>query len=294
MRDRIAAAPISWGICEVPDWGVQLSRERVLAEIRELGVAATEAGPEGFLPEDPQEAAALVAGFGLRLVGGFVPAVLHRPGGLHAIERAAELFAAARADVLVVSAIGAQDGYDTRPDLDASEWDRLLASLDDARELCARCGLACALHPHVGTVVERRPEIERVLEGSTVGLCLDTGHLLAGGTDPVGLAGDASDRVTHVHLKDVDGELLGRLLEGDVDYSAAVRAGLYRPLGHGALDVAALVEQLIGRGYDGWFVLEQDVMLDTSPAADDGPVRDVATSLESLSAVLARSGIPDT
>ena len=292
MIEHIAAAPISWGVCEVPDWGVQLPPGRVLDEMRALGITATEAGPEGFLPDDPQAAAALVETFGLRLVGGFVPAVLHRPGGLEAVERAATLFAAARADVVVVSAIGAQDGYDARPELTEAEWDRLLSSLDEARRLCADHDLACALHPHVGTVVERRAEVERILEGSDVGLCLDTGHLLAGGSDPVQLAADAGDRISHVHLKDVDDDLLGRLLDGQIEYSAAVREGLYRPLGEGAVDVAGLVGLLTARGYDGWFVLEQDVMLDALPDDGAGPARDVAASLENLRAALAAGATP--
>lgn len=287
MIERIAAAPISWGVCEVPGWGVQLPPDRVLDEMRTLGVAATEAGPDGFLPSSPPEAAALVEAYGLRLVGGFVPAVLHSPGGLDTVERAAALFAAAGADVLLVCAIGARNGYDARPELHDAEWERLLTSLDAARELCAAHGLTCALHPHVGTVVERREEVERVLDGSDVGLCLDTGHLLAAGADPVSVAAEAGERITHVHLKDVDGELLARLLGGRVQYSAAVRAGLYRPLGEGAVDVAGLVELLTGRGYDGWFVLEQDVMLDAVPAAGEGPARDIATSLENLRAALA-------
>jgi inosose dehydratase len=288
--ERIAAAPISWGVCEVPGWGEQLGPERVLGEMRDIGIAATEAGPEGFLPE-PAQAAELVRSFGLRLVGGFVPATLHARGGIEAVERAAELFSAADADVLIVAAVGTADGYDARPELSADAWRALLDGLDAAGELCAARGLACALHPHVGTVVEDRADVERVLEASTVDLCLDTGHLLIGGTDPVALARDAAERVSHVHLKDVDAELVTRVLAGELAYSDAVRAGLYRPLGQGALDVGGLVASLEGRGYDGWYVLEQDLMLDAAPAAGEGPLHDVRASAEMLRSMLATSTI---
>src|SRR3990170_4017446 len=76
---RLAAAPISWGVCEVPGWGHQLSPERVLGEMRSLGVAATEFGPDGFLPAAASDRSAVLGSHGLRAVGGFVPVVLHDP-----------------------------------------------------------------------------------------------------------------------------------------------------------------------------------------------------------------------
>ena len=77
---KIAGAPISWGVCEVPGWGYQLSPQRVLAEMRDLGLAATELGPEGFLPSDPDELSALLDSYGLSCVGTFAPVLLHDAG----------------------------------------------------------------------------------------------------------------------------------------------------------------------------------------------------------------------
>jgi inosose dehydratase len=286
MLDRIAAAPISWGVCEVPGWGVQMSPGRVLDEMRELGIAATEAGPDGYLGEDPDAAAALVRDQGLRLVGGFVPTVLHRSGALEPVERAAELFARAGADVLVVAAATGVEGYDERPSLSAAEWTALLQGLDGAREICAARGLRCALHPHVGTMIEGPEDIDRVLVRSSVDLCLDTGHLVIGGSDPVQLARTAAHRVSHVHLKDVDGAIAARVLNGSLTYSDGVREGLYRPLGAGSVEVAEFVAVLERGGYSGWYVLEQDAMLDADPPAGAGPLGDVRASLEFLRSVL--------
>ena len=286
MLDRIAAAPISWGVCEVPGWGFQMTPERVLDEMRELGIAATEAGPDGYLGQDPDAAAALVRDHGLRLVGGFVPTVLHRPGALEPVERAAELFARAGADVLVLAAATGVEGYDERPSLSDDEWTALLRGLDAAREICAARGLRCALHPHVGTMVEGPEEIDRVLVRSSVDLCLDTGHLVIGGSDPVRLARTAGHRVSHVHLKDVDGAVAARVLNGSLSYSDGVREGLYRPLGAGSVEVAEFVAVLERAGYTGWYVLEQDAMLGADPPAGGGPLGDVRTSLEFLRSVL--------
>jgi len=286
VLDRIAAAPISWGVCEVPGWGAQMSPARVLDEMRELGISATEAGPDGYLGADPDAAAELVRAHGLRIVGGFVPTVLHRPGALEPVERAADLFAAAGADVLVVAAATGVEGYDERPALSADEWNALLRGLDAARAICDARGLRCALHPHVGTMIEGPEEIDRVLMRSTVDLCLDTGHLVIGGSDPVALAQAAGHRVSHVHLKDVDGALATRVRAGDLTYSDAVGEGLYRPLGAGSVAVAEFVAVLERAGYAGWYVLEQDAMLDADPPPDGGPIADVRASQEFLRSVL--------
>jgi inosose dehydratase len=286
VLDRIAAAPISWGVCEVPGWGFQMTPPRVLDEMRELGIAATEAGPDGYLGDDPDAAAEVVRGHELRLVGGFVPTVLHRPGALEPVERAARLFAAAGADVLVVAAATGVEGYDERPTLSADEWTALLHGLDAAREICDAAGLRCALHPHVGTMIEGPEEIDRVLVRSSVDLCLDTGHLVIGGSDPVQLARTAAHRVSHVHLKDVDGAIAQRVLEGALTYSDGVREGLYRPLGAGSVDIAEFVAVLERAGYEGWYVLEQDAMLAADPEAGGGPVGDVRASLQFLRSVL--------
>ena len=279
---RIAAAPISWGVSEVPGWGHQMAAERVLAELRAAGPAATEAGPEGFLPEDPR---ALLAAHDLTLAGAFVPAVLHEPGGADAIERAAVKLAQAGAGIAVVAAI-AGHGYDTRPHLSEAAWSTLLAAFDEGAARAARHGVRAVLHPHVGTVIESAQDVERVLSGSSIPLCLDTGHLLIGGTDPVELAERAGDRVAHVHLKDVDAELSAAVRAGALAYSDAVRRGLYRPLGQGAVDVPRLIRALERHGFAGWYVLEQDVMLDAEPAPGEGPAEDVRASAEYLAGVL--------
>jgi inosose dehydratase len=284
--DRIAAAPISWGVCEVPGWGAQMPVGRVLGEMLELGLSATEAGPEGYLGADPDAVARTLEHYRMRLIGGFVPAALHVAGGVAAVERAAQLFGGLGADVLVVAASAETDGYDERPQLSPAEWDALFAGLDAAQDACARRGLRCALHPHAGTVVERREEVERVLERSRVELCLDTGHLMIGGVDPLALVRDAGERVSHVHLKDVDAPLATRVLAGELTYSDAVRAGLYRPLGGGSLDVAAFVGALEQRGYDGWYVLEHDHMLTSVPPPGDGPIADARASLATLTTIL--------
>ncbi|MEV4256456.1 sugar phosphate isomerase/epimerase [Spirillospora sp. NPDC049652] len=293
ISDRVAGAPISWGVCEVPGWGRRLAPGRVLAEMRELGLVATEFGPEGFLPDDPADRTALLARHGLRPVGGFVPVVLHDPAHdpLPEVTAALTAFGADEMErstfglVLVLAAATGLDGYDERPLLDATGWVTLLANLDRIAGHAADAGVRAVLHPHVGTMVERAEEVRRVLDGAAIGLCLDSGHLLLGGTDPVELAARHAGRIAHVHLKDVDTALADRFRCGELTYTEAVRAGLYRPLGKGDVDVAGLVRSLEAAGYDGWYVLEQDTVLTGDPAPGTGPLDDVRACLDFLAGI---------
>jgi inosose dehydratase len=284
---RVAAAPISWGVCEVPGWGHQLAPERVLGEMAGL-VAATEFGPDGFLPADPAAKAALLESYGLAGVGGFVPVVLHEPGHdpLPELKALLDGFVAARAEVMVLAAATGADGYDSRPELDATGWRTLLHNLDRLAGVISDRGLTATLHPHIGTMVETGREVDRVLAGAGIGLCLDTGHLLIGGTDPAELARRAGARIVHTHLKDVDSGLADRVRAGKVGYQDAVRAGMYRPLSAGDVDLAGVLAGLRAAGYDGWYVLEQDTVLTAEPPAGAGPVADVRASLDYLRGVL--------
>jgi inosose dehydratase len=283
IMDRVAGAPISWGVCEVPGWGYQLAAEQVLPQMTEIGLVATEFGPDGFLPADAAAKAETLASHGLAAVGGFVPVVLHNPDHdpLPEIDRELDSFVAAGAGTIVLAAVSGLDGYDTRPALDAAGWRTLFGNLDRISARARERGVNPVLHPHIGTMVENREEVARLLNGSPVPLCLDTGHLLIGGTDPVELAKAAPDRIAHAHLKDVDAGLAGRVRTGEITYTDAVRAGMYRPLGTGDIDIEAIIRTLEASGYSGWYTMEQDTIL-TGPPEGEGPAADVRASVAYL------------
>jgi len=290
IADRLAGAPISWGVCEVPGWGWQLDSATVLSQMQELGLVATEFGPDGFLPDDPTDKAKTLADKGLSAVGGFVPVVLHDPAvdPVLAIHKALAGFKASGASTLVLAAATGTRGYDARPGLDDDGWQVLLGNLDRLALFAGRMGIIATVHPHVGTMVETADDVERVLAGSGIGLCLDTGHLLIGGADPVRLAAEHAGRIRHTHLKDVDAGWARRVRAGEVTYTEAVRAGMYRPLGQGDVDIASIVGSLERAGYDGWYVLEQDTILagphqvNSVPARDQEPMADVRASINHL------------
>jgi inosose dehydratase len=283
---RIAGAPVSWGVIEVPDWGYQMPADRVLREAATLGLTAMEAGPEGLLPQDPSEVSRLLDGYGLKLVGGFVLAVLHeadsRERELNLVERRAEFFAAAGADVLVLAAATSSEDFGKVVELDENSWKVLFESLSAVQEICARRGLAVTLHHHYGTVIERDDQLRRFLDSCEIGLCLDTGHLAIGGSDPTEIADLAGDRVNHVHLKDVDRDLAARVARRELSFKEAAQKGAFRPLGDGDVDIGEVVGRLERSGYRGWYVLEQDTVVEDEPVEGGGPIVDVRKSVAYL------------
>jgi len=256
--------------------------------MKEVGMTATEFGPDGFLPEDPGECSRLLASYGLSALGGFVTLVLHDPAvdPLPEAKRALDRLVGAGADVMVVAAVSGQEGYDQALQLDGTGWATLLANLASVSELSGTVGVTMGLHPHVGTLVEGPNAVRRVLEGSSVNLCLDTGHLLIGGTDPLALAREVPERVVHVHLKDVDREMAARVRDGSSTYTAAVAAGMYKPLGQGGAGIAGILAALEGVGYGGYYVMEQDTILETEPLLGEGPLQDVRASVAFLQEAL--------
>lgn len=292
LTGRVAAAPISWGVCEVPGWGAMLPASRVLAEMRSLGLRATELGAPGFLPQDPRLLSEMLAAYGMSLIGGFVPLVLHDAGrraeALAHAEHAAALFAACGGTRLVTAAV--EDYHWPRPTpLSRDGIQELAAGLDQVDEICAQYGLTQVLHPHVDTLVETARDVELVLEQSTVLWCLDTGHLQIGGVDPVAFAKSWGHRVAHVHLKDVRNDVARSVIDRERTLVEAVQAGLFAPLGTADVAVDEVVAALEACGFAGWYVLEQDMAITGAlPPEGTGPVQDVNRSLEFLADRIGR------
>ena len=291
---RIAGAPISWGVCEVPGWGHQMGPDRVLTEMAALGLEAMEFGPLGFLPEDAQGRKATLAKHNMSAVGGFFPVVLHDPGfdPLPSIEKELDAYIAADAEVLVLAAETGLDGYDApRPEMAEENWQTMADNLTRISDYAASKGITAVIHPHAGTMVETKADVDEVLARTTMPFCLDTGHMWIGGTDPVAFAQDHGDRVGHVHFKDVRLDIAQRVRDGELSYYDAVTQGLYTPLGQGDVDVRGITSTLISQGYAGWFVLEQDNVMRAEPDANGGPMVDAKTSVEFLRAVAAEASV---
>lgn len=286
FTSRLAGAPISWGVCEVPGWGVEIPPRRVLSEMQQLGLSATELGSDGYLPADPAELKQLCAEYDLTMIGGFVPLVVHEPSErertLEQAARVAQLMSAAGGTMFVTSAVATWD-WGPRRELDAAEWRYAAETLAMLDEVVGAHGMTQAVHPHLQTMVETRYDVESLLEASDVGWTFDMGHLQIGGTDPLEFLDAAFDRIRHVHLKDVAMDIAQHVFAGERSIMQGVQSGMFTNLGRGDVPVAEIVRRLEDRGYSQWYVIEQDAAItDGMPADGEGPLLDVLASIEFL------------
>jgi inosose dehydratase len=298
LMERLAGAPISWGVCEVPGWGIELTPDRVLSEMRQLGLTATEIGADGYLPSDPGALRELLRCHELQMIGGFVPLVIHiasqERATIDAAHRAARLMSDAGGTIFVTAAV-ADWNWGPHTALDASEWRRSANMLTTIDEIVGEYGMTQAIHPHLNTILETRDEIQQLLEVSDVGWTLDTGHMLIGGQNPLEFVTDAFDRIRHVHLKDVHLDMAAPVLAGRQSIMEGVQAGMFCNLGQGDVPIADVVRELEISGYDHWYVLEQDAAITTGePEVGSGPLLDVQTSIEYLKQIEASSRQPGT
>jgi len=293
MSVKIAGAPISWGVCEAENWGFQMAPERVFAEMASLGLTGTEFGPLGFLPVDPAARSEVLAKLGMSAIGGFFPVLLHDANldPMPKVEAELDAYLAAGASVLVIAAEQPGGNYDhKRPELDEATWALMLKNLKQIDEYARSRGVLATIHPHVGTMIETEADIQRLVDGTDIGITLDTGHMFIGGTDPVLFSAKYSGRIKHTHLKDVKLELARKVQSGELTYYQAVVKGMYKPLGEGDIDIRAIVKNLLDAGFDGWFCLEQDNVVERLPAEGEGPLDEARRSVQFIKQVLAELG----
>lgn len=292
FMDRMATAPISWGICEVPDWGIQLPVERVLSEMSSMGFPATELGSDGYLPSSPAELRSVLEPHNLDLLAAFVPVVVHDPAEaeqtLRHATQMAELLHAAGATYFNSAPVTTWD-WAPRRELTNAEWDHTMTMFDRLDEITRAHGLVQVLHEHVDTIVETKDEIQRVVDQSNIKFVLDTAHFAVGGYDPVDFVENHADRVGLVHIKDCNLSIAERLNNGELTLMQAVQSGIFPTVGQGDLDMDRVVSTLETAGYDGWYVLEQDIAITgAEPLPGKGPIEDVQASVDYLRALEGR------
>jgi inosose dehydratase len=287
---RLATGPVSWGVdfAEAPSnplW------HTVLDEIAATGLGALELGPVGYLPEDADRLRAELARRKLTAVGSFVFEDLHGPAEhsriLEIARRACAAIAAAQGKVLVIidrvsEERGASFGRSAEARrLAEPQWRSMLDCAHRIAEIATSYDLAPAFHPHAGSFVEFEDEIDRLLADTELGLCFDTGHAALAGIDVTAALQKYRDRLVHMHLKDIDGEVLERARSQKMSFWDALAAGVFCPIGAGVVDFAAVADRLTAAGYEGFATIEQDRVPGTG-----SPVEDIASSLQ----VLASAG----
>jgi inosose dehydratase len=275
---KIANAPCSWGALEFDLEGEAPDYVQVLDEIAETGYAGTELGDWGFMPTDPQTLQQEIHGRNLLLLGAFVPVFLKDPSGhkagIDVAVRTARLLAAVEGSLPFIILADENGRVPERTKnagrvtlemgLSDAEWQIFAEGATKVAEAVKReAGLRTAFHHHCAGHVETPAEIEQLMsltDPRLLGLVFDCGHYRFGGGDPEEGLRKYGQRVWHFHFKDYQPQVGKKASEEGWDYFQAVRHGVFCELGKGDVNFPALMTELQRLGYDGWGVVEQDVL----------------------------------
>lgn len=277
MAIKVASAPVSWGIYEFKEIDPKYHYTQVLDEIAGTGYTGIELGPYGYLPTDPAKLRDELDSRGLQLLSSFVPVSLEdasaHEAGVEEALKVGRLLAALGAKYIVLADNSGSNpelvrlsGRRTGSYLTPAQWDVFAAGTDlVAKRVYEELGLITVFHHHTAGYVETPEETAELLartDPKLVGLCLDTGHWHFGGGDAVECIKTYGERVRYLHFKDVNPTIKAKLQAGELDYYEAVRQGIFSVLGQGEVDFPAVIREMLALGYDGWAIVEQDILTD--------------------------------
>ena len=288
MGVTLATGPVTWGVDFAdapgnPPWAT------VLDEIQRSGLGALELGPVGYLPEDEHELRRALGSRDLTAVGSFIfdnmHNAAHRQRVVEETRRACKSIAAAGGSILVIIDRPGERRAPTAgrsgdaPRLDGAGRAAMKTTLQAVADVAVETGLRAAVHPHAGGFIEFADEIEWVVENTSLDLCLDTGHLAYAGVDPAGAIRSYAERIAHIHFKDISADVHAAVTAERIGFWDALARPVFCPIGHGVVDIRAVLQALAKIGYDGYATIEQDRV----PGAGS-PLDDLAASVATIRA----------
>jgi inosose dehydratase len=287
----LAASPTTWGVDFAdaptnPDWRV------VLDEIAASGLRWLELGPIGYLPEDPEALGRKLSSLNLQVVGTFLFRPYWNPESrveiLEATRRTCRLVNAVGGDRLVLvdqpspERVETAGNFDMARRMQGSTRTKYFELIGEVASIASdEFGVRAVVHPHAGTYIEFRDEIDEIMEAlshEVLGLCVDTGHSIYAGVDPAELVRTYRERVEHIHLKDIDEMVLAETLLEGRSFWDAIRNGIFVPIGDGALNVSDFYLALQQVGYKRPITIEQD----RDVSSKSSPLTDLRRSLQFL------------
>lgn len=263
----VGIAPNAWGVWFADD-PRQMPWRRYLDEVGQAGFGWTELGPYGYLPTDPAALEQELSSRNLTLASGSVMFDLEdadhwRSAAEHVSQVCALVRTLGGRFLLIVDDMYTElvTGKQRRPQhLDATGWSRLVQTTRRICEVADEHGLYCAFHPHAQTHVELEEQIEQLLDDAPdLMLCLDFGQHAYSGGDPVQFLRRYSERISYLHLKNVDGEICQRVRRDGISFGPAVAQGVFVEPSDGIVDFRVLRSALEEIAYDGFAIVEQDM-----------------------------------
>ena len=272
MTFKIANSPCSWGV-SYADAQDNPQSKKVFSEIAEAGYKFSELGPYGYLPTDFRDILDLMDVLKLKIIGSFIFDNLHVESEhqriKNIINNSCSLLQKINSEVFVIidhitkERMLTSGNQAVSSDLDINDYKKMISFINEIVDMCfEKFGLLLVLHPHAGSYIEYESEIDRVLndvKSDHLALCLDTGHLHYSKVDPYKAIIKYSNKIKHMHFKDINQKILDTVYEEKIDFDTAVKMGVFCPLGSGVIDFKKVYKNLNEISYNGYATIEQDI-----------------------------------
>ena len=304
MTITITTAPCCWGVDDVrnpnlPPW------QRVLDEATAAGYGGLELGPYGYVPLDLEVVSSALEARDLFIVAGTIFDDLVSPDNRENLMRQADEICALVSRLPQPASEPGQRfptpyltvmdwGHDERdyaaghsdraPRLDDDAWGGMIDNIKAIASVAKNYGVRAVLHPHAGGYIEFADEIARAagdISSEIAGFCLDTGHTLYAGMDPVSTLEAYADRLDYIHFKDIDAAVFNRVMGERIRFFEACAQGVMCPIGKGVIDYPAIRALLERIDYSGYITVEQE----RDPRSVAGSLADVKSSRDYLRSV---------
>ena len=267
MSIKLGIAPIAWSNDDMPALGGETTLEQCLSEASKAGFTGIESG--GKFPKNSKELLPKLNKENLKLCSGWYGAQLLRntpKEEFKLMRQQLNLFKDCESPCMVFAEItdSIQGDPNTplskRPKLLEDDWTLLISRINEVSKMMMDEGMPLAYHHHMGTVIETEKETKRLIENTndTVKLLIDTGHMLFAQGNSIKLAEDFSERLIHVHCKDIRKDVLDKSLKNDSTFRQAFLDGAFTVPGDGCIDYKPFLKVLYKKKYEGWLVVEAE------------------------------------
>ena len=267
MSIKLGIAPIAWSNDDMPELGGETSLEQCLNEAGKAGFTGIEFG--GKFPKNSNELLPKLKKEKLELCSGWYGAQLLKntpKEEFSLMQDQLRLFKDCNSPCMVFAEITNSIQADPntplskRPKLSKGDWDKLISRINEISKMMIDENMPLAYHHHMGTVIETENETKRLMENTldTVKLLVDTGHMLFAQGNSINLVKDFSEKLIHVHCKDIRKEVLKKSLKNDSTFRQAFLDGAFTVPGDGCIDYKPFLKSLKDINYSGWLVVEAE------------------------------------